>query len=480
MFADRFDALMNIAEVSNSLLGRAISINSSHIGRLRTGTRPLPKKHAFLAPMCLYLAGHIRKNYQRTALQKLTGISNAALDSVENTAQHLENWLMEKERDTAAATGRLISGFSWIASHSAVPPAGAARKERMHKTADHLYSNAGKRKAVEQFFLLILQEEQPQTLLLFSDENMSWLYEDTAFAARWVELFTQVLLRGNRVRIIHTVSRDMNEMLEAITKWIPIYMTGMIEPYSYPRLRDGVFHRTLFIAPRTAAVVSSSVMEKTEGMLNHFITDKPALEALTAEYENFFRLCRPLMRVFTASAAKDFHKAMGSLVSAEGAACLYTAMPPLFALSKKAARELAEQTGSEMLMPIWQQSLAAFCRDIKKQRLSLMLLEPQTALADPDKLYPPMAELLALRGFVFSQSQYTAQLDRLTQLAAQYDNLTVAYRSDVPPGLLLYVKEDAGAVLAKSNAPMSAFVIGERNMTCAFWDYMTKMLSDKA
>ena len=54
MFAERFDALLNIAEVSNSLLGRAVNMNGSHIGRLRTGARPLPKKHEYLAPMCLY------------------------------------------------------------------------------------------------------------------------------------------------------------------------------------------------------------------------------------------------------------------------------------------------------------------------------------------------------------------------------------------------------------------------------------------
>ena len=81
---------------------------------------------------------------------------------------------------------------------------------------------------------MILQEKEPQTLLLFSDENMAWLYEDTAFAARWAELFAQVLARGNRVRIVHTVSRNMNEMLEAVTKWVPIYMTGAVEPYHYP------------------------------------------------------------------------------------------------------------------------------------------------------------------------------------------------------------------------------------------------------
>ena len=43
MFAERFDALMNIAELSNSQLGREISMNPSRIGRLRSGARPLPE-----------------------------------------------------------------------------------------------------------------------------------------------------------------------------------------------------------------------------------------------------------------------------------------------------------------------------------------------------------------------------------------------------------------------------------------------------
>lgn len=103
---------------------------------------------------------------------------------------------------------------------------------------------------------------------------MAWLYEDAAFAARWAELFTQVLMRGNRVRVIHTVARSMNDMLEAVTKWVSIYMTGAVEPYCYPRLRDGLFQRTMFIAPNTAAIISTSVQQDTDGMLNLFLTDK--------------------------------------------------------------------------------------------------------------------------------------------------------------------------------------------------------------
>ena len=473
MFAERFDALMNIAEVSNSLLGRSVSIDPSHIGRLRSGVRPLPKKQEYLLSMCRCLAEHIKKDYQLNALQKLTGIGSAALASPESTALYLEQWFLEKEQDTSAATGRLISGFSRLSSRP-ISFSGAAAEKAPPKCAAYLYGNAGKRKAVEQFFLMILQEEKPQTLLLFSDENMAWLYEDAAFALRWAELFTQVILKGNRVRVIHTVSRDMNELLEAVTKWIPIYMTGRIEPYYYPRLRDGIFQRTMFIAPDTAAVVSSSVQQDTDGMLNLFLTDRAALNAITAEYERYFSLCRPLMRVFTAQDQEGFRKTFDSLAAAEGDACLCCTMPPLFAMPEKLVLELSEQAGNDTLGTLWRRSLYLFRKNIKKQRLSLALLDPESALLTEDSLFPLMEAVFSLRGLSYTKEQYMMHIERLKQMERQYENLTVTFRSRLADHTLLYVKEDTGVIMAKTDEPMAAFVINERNMINAFWDYLTQ------
>lgn len=109
----------------------------------------------------------------------------------------------------------------------------------------------------------------------------------------------------------------MNEMLEAVTKWIPIYSAGAIDPYYYPRLRDGVFQRTMLIAPKTAAVVSSSVQMATDETLNLFITDKRAITALTKEYEGYI-LCRPLMRIYTNRQKRDLLQDMSKLSNKDG------------------------------------------------------------------------------------------------------------------------------------------------------------------
>ena len=387
-------------------------------------------------------------------------------------ALYLERWLLEQESDTGAAAGRLISGFSRLASRPRPVSMDSPTAKPPQKYATYLYGNAGKRKAVEQFFLMILQEKEPQTLLLFSDENMAWLYEDTAFAARWAELFTQVLQRGNRVRIIHTVARNMNEMLEAVTKWVPIYMTGAVEPYCYPRLRDGLFQRTMFIAPNTAAIISSSVQQDTDGMLNLFLTDKAAIDALVTEYERYFALCRPLMRVYTQRDVEGLDKARDALIRAEADACLLSAMPPLFAMPEKLVHQLAEQSGNEDLPALWKRSLAQFRRNIKKQRLTLTLLDPELAVLTPELLRPLAVGSEAAGMLICTKEQYAQHIARLRQLEKQYENLRVCFRSDISGNTALYAKEDTGVIMAKVDVPMSAFVISDQSMVSAFWDYL--------
>lgn len=475
MFAERLDALMNVSEVSNSLLGRNINMNSSYIGRLRSGARALPKKHDYLAPICRYLANHIRRDYQIDALQKLTGISTTALSSPDTMASYLEQWLLEKENDISEATGKLISGFSRIAAIPAVLPETKEMNDVLQKYAPYLFGNAGKRKAVEQFFLMILKEEKTQTLLLFSDENMDWLYEDASFVLRWTELFTQVLLKGNRVRMIHTISRNMNEMLEAVTKWLPIYMTGMIEPYFYPKLRDGVFQRTLFIAPKTAAIISSSVQQNTGGMLNLLITNRAAIDALTLEYENYFSICRPLMRVFKSNDSEEFRKTVNHLSDAEGAALLQYAMPPLFSMPEDLILELSKQTENEVLPVLWKKSFAAFRNQIKVQSLYLMLLDPAIMQVTQNVFLPPLADIFELGNLTYSRDQYLKHINHLLELEKKYENLKVNFRADVYGNMMLYVKDDVGVIMTKANNPATAFVTHDRNMTNAFWDYLMKL-----
>lgn len=459
MFAERFDALMNIAGLTNAQLGKALAMNPSHIGRLRSGARPLAKKHDYLWSMCMYLATHMKKEYQIIALQKLTGIGDSAISDPENIAIYIESWLLEE--DMALKPSRLTSG-----------PSRQGAKDG--DVASFLYGNPGKRRGVEQLLLRVLQEDEPQTLLLFSDENMDWLYEDRVFARRGAELFHEVIKKGNRIRIIHNLSRDRNELIEAVTNWIPVYLTGMVEAYYYPKIRDGLFQRTLFLAPKSSALISCSVKQDTSDMLNVFVTDSAALEALSLEFERYFKLCRPLLRMYTEKDNEEFQKDFAALTLTDGASCLYSAMPPVFAMPQKLMRELTEETGYYQLPAIWKQTLEAFKEISEKQPFHLALLEPELALKMLDRVRTPVEALFSPHHFSYTKEQYLSHLEGVKRLAKNHRELKYSFHKDIKRDMMLFVKEGYGVVLVKEGEPTAAMMSTENILVKAFWEYLTE------
>lgn len=468
MFAERFDAIMNIAEVSNSLLARAVHMNPSYIGRLRSGERPLPQKQDYVSDMCSVLARHITKDYQINALQKLTGIDERSMAQL---AAYLESWLLAKtERPTAA--DRLLNVFSSLDTTPKIHFPKETTAEHRQKSDQFFYGNAGKRNALKHFFQMLLQEKQSQTLLLFSDEKMDWLYEDAAFADQWTQLFIQVLAKGNRVKIIHTLSRDINEMIEAVSKWLPIYMTGMVEPYYYPRLRDGIFRRTLFIAPKTAAIASSSVQQNTDEMLNLLLTDSDAVAALSAEFQHYHALCRPLMQIFTEQNMVELNAVYHQLNKNDSPACLCVTAPPLFTMPEGLIRELAAEKAAEDLIELWKKDLAAFQDRIRTQKLTIILPPLDTVNTRQEFICFSENSKTKSQGITYSNAQYLKHIKHLKLFENQFENLKIKFKSDLPDNIIVYVKDHCGVIIIKANPPQMAFVANESNMTNAFWDYL--------
>jgi len=368
MFSQRLDLLMELTGTSASVLGKACALDSSHVSRLRRGSRPLPKKPSFLSAMSTYFTKRIRADYQKKSLCELMSL-DAWPEEEARAAEMIVLWLRGEEKSSQVEP--ILSSFIRATGTSVKREEAPRPLSESEAPRACYYGPEGKRAAVAQLLSLILQEAEPQTVLLFSDEEMGWLYEDPDFAALWAQECVRVLSAGNRVKIIHAIHRGIHEMLEGVAKWVPLYMTGRVEPYYYPRLRDGVFQRTLFVAPKTAAVTSGSVSRKTEGMLHAFYDTPAAVAALALEYENLLSLCRPLMRIFNGERRSEFWDTYISFLSAQGTMiclCGLSTMPTMpetvaASLQKRAPESRILETRNQLALVViqscWQTRLRA-------------------------------------------------------------------------------------------------------------------------
>ena len=243
----KIDFLMRVTGTSNAQLARALNFDASYISRIRAGKRGLPPELPFIEPAAAFFARNVREGYQAEALAREMGLPGSWPADKANAARLIAGWL-----EGAAGAGGQDVDVQSTGSTSALA-AGRSSEARL------FFGDGGRRAAALAFLADVVNANEPCELLLQSDEGTAWMYEDPAFISEWAKSMAGLAAAGCTFTVVHTVSRGGNEMWEGLREWLPLYLTGAVRPYYYPRMRDGVRMRSLFVARGRCALVSNSV-----------------------------------------------------------------------------------------------------------------------------------------------------------------------------------------------------------------------------
>ena len=252
IIGDKLNFLMLLTETKNNILGKAISFDPSYISRIRTGARGVPKHRDFIYPAAAFFAQAVQTKEQKEKLAEVICPGSGWPKDVNSAISLIANWL--KQDLSIGSSFRNHTDDTPRSNHTESTAASTSPDTQ----TGFYYGNAGKRKCVIQFLTELSALNEPVKLLLHSEEDMLWMYEDPDFFENWSVLMRAILQNGSRIVIVHTVRRTLRELLEAVAKWSPLYATGLIESYYCPRLRDNIFKRTLLIGSGKAAIVGQT------------------------------------------------------------------------------------------------------------------------------------------------------------------------------------------------------------------------------
>lgn len=122
--------------------------------------------------------------------------------------------------------------------------------------------------------------------------------EDKEFFIKWQNSMTSLIMKGCKIIIIHNINRNTEEMIQAMTGWLPLYRTGMVEPHYFKKSqRTDSFSHTLFINPNGYAVTSTSINSKTDRNIYHFHSNSEEIELLCNNYRDMLDNSLPLIEI---------------------------------------------------------------------------------------------------------------------------------------------------------------------------------------
>jgi hypothetical protein len=486
--SEKLDFLMNLTNTKNVALGKALSFDPSYISRIRSGSRGTPKNQSFSKEVAAYFSRNIKDVYQIEAVSKMIFGADALPIDKDELESSLYKWLEQgPDVSTQAPVVNLISDITNMLDGGSMPGGDISFDESAITPASDdkivpvyaAYGNQGKRESVKRFLMTLVMKKKPFKLFLYSDEDMSWLYESPEFSRQWGMLLFQLLKNGSRIQIIHTISRDLVEMMEAIRKWMPLYSTGAIEPYYYPKLRDGVYRRSLFIAQGHSALVSTSVENKTEDMVNLLIRNTEVVSALEKEYSNYFELCRPLMKMFSVKNRDAFMDLLLNEDVSGGKFYMSSPLPSIWTMPEALVKKLAEKAGDPSIIKVASQMRKNMISLLEGGgRITEIISGRMESLDFKSGAAMPLSDMIGSAEYVYFADDYIEHLKETERLCEKYAGYSVIISDSIPATLLVMSHSESDTIIAGASVPTAAFCIAHRQFSFAFYEYMERIEKD--
>jgi hypothetical protein len=328
-FCEKLRLLTHVFKISNSRLARAINVDASLVSRWKSGDRSISAHSQHVPAIATFFIRLDAYPYQKAYLDRLlaTMLHNHQGSDEADLIHALANWLVSPDDiglpqppagpAMASDPSRLFDNISsWFSKthpqpaeaqkkhaapfRSSPAPGWSEKRQPGHALTGEVYHGiSGKRQAVINMLLEVLQLPEPCELLLISEEHMQWLTDDIRFTRFWARLMQQAIEKGHKITVIHIVSRRTQEISSIVEYWLPLHLSGQIASFYMPRYVDSAINQTLLIVRgRIVCMAQSTGDVRTQG-LTIISRDKETVDHYTRIYESVLQSCLPLLSVFT-------------------------------------------------------------------------------------------------------------------------------------------------------------------------------------
>lgn len=481
IFGEKLNILMNMLDISNIRLAKALNVDSSLISRFRNGLRIPPKNSQLIMNICTYLYKRVLVGGFEDKLSDLISISKTMVVNDDNKLlTYFVDWMSDKTyaQNTRAMDSLLEKLDTFTISKHKLPSINTiASTDILNENTTDYIGLEGFRNAVIRFLGSVAISKQTCNLKLYSDQNMEWLVTDPVFMQKWTALMYAVALK-NPIQIIHNIDRNLPEMLVAIEKWLPLYMTGMIEAFYCKKAGDGRFANTFFIASQLAAINASLVAGTESRGKYHYINTAESILYCESQFDALMEMSKPLVQVFNEHSLTEYHFRMTEMSKQEGKTKKLLSSNsidtmPRSLLEKILIRNKIDQRTKDNIIAFHNTRIKQF----EKELQSGSVIE-YVALHDKEVLFLGKVEINLSNLFLCQPIMYTAEeyfehINYIIALLIENDSYNLVILPYSPfTNIQMTVKRDIGVMILKSDASSVAFWFGHPTMCQAFDEYL--------
>ena len=488
MLRENFNALIEVMGLSVAKLCRCANYDPSAIFRFRRGERQPAEPEQFAAAVASYVSREMDGPAQREVASALLGCAAEDLGDRAAYCRRVQDWLLGSHAPREDSVSRFLTKLdefdlnAYIRSvhfdELKVPVA------PFQLPTSRSYS--GLRQMMDSeldFMKAAVLSRSTEPVFMYSDMPMTEMAQDPEFPKKWMFGMALLLKKGLRLQIIHNIDRNLPEMMLGLESFIPMYMTGQIEPYYFKAPQGGVFLHFLRVSG-TAALTGEAVSgHHSEG--RYYLTNNRAEVAYyRRRADALLENAKPLMEIYRADVASRLNAFLLADSRTPGRRRCVLSAPPLYTADPAFLTAVLQR--HDVPAPD-QERILAHAKSHREQAETI-LRDNEMVLALPRlteeafERYPmslPLSGSFYERDIPYTYQEYLEHIDQTEQFAAVHPRCRLELTADSTfRNLQIVMHEGLWAMVSKEKSPAIHFVIRHAKLRSAIESFEPPLVEE--
>ncbi len=469
LFSERFDSIAQVLELSNVRLSKLLNVDASLISRFRSGKRSPRNNAEFMQLLCEVLCDRMHAIGANEEVAQLVGCEEEQTHATE-FKMVLKEWFFAKREEKQKNT-HAYDYLKMFLPLTQLPVDAMISNLTAHiekEKTDTYWGLDGMRNAI----LRLLTEAAQQgggELYMYADQSLNWLLADEEVLHIWYLCCSLCISRGVKLIVVHDINRKVSEMAEAMQVWVPLFMTGHVEPYYCTLNRGSRFTHMLFLRPNHAALSSLHVHGAKGNHFYDYIQDPKKLNVLFSEFKGLLSNSEKLVHVYTQDDMSKYYSILGKAMAQTRNSFALLDAPTSVTVPDDVLNEMFERSrisneDRELIMSMRKNTYD----NLQNGSITELFQLPDKQQVKDGEVYLCLGNSLHHGGPRYSVPEFCRQIENIIRLCETSENYNccVLNRPLFPEMRIILM--DSCTVIVRLQKPYTAFLVDNPFFTKSF------------
>ena len=338
-FSKNLNELINTLKINIKDMSKYTLCDASSISRIRYGKIKPSEPIEFASKIASYVTNKYANETDITKIEKLT--NNDGENLYNKVFKYLTNKEENKNNDMIKSFLNNLDKFNLNDYIKAIKfDELKVPTVPFYITKTKNYFGLEEMKKAELDFLKgTVLSKNNEDIFMCSDMPMEDLAKDIDFSKKWMFGIECLLKKGIHLNIIHNLDRPFNEMMLGLESWIPLYMTGQINPFYFKDISTNIYHNLTYVSG-TLALAGECINNFHKDGKYFLTSNKKEVDYYKTKSNNLLKKANNLMNIYKEENSKSYNLFLDDYLNKDGDRKRILSSLPLFTMSDDLLNEI--------------------------------------------------------------------------------------------------------------------------------------------